>query len=245
MSITPKIIFSCDHVIVNKAKCYGKILMTRDSSGGFPDKVASNISIVRIDQITNKAGDVEYSYGIDYEQKVSSDIIEWINSINNPAPGEEYYITASYVKTSIEKFDATSCDRCNGNGWYVDILGGGEISIPVVSGQDKLIQDFIKVLFSEKDESGFGSNIKDILGLNVYNNVDLGLQVSEVIADCTRQIKDAQKQQLDSGVPLSIDEALDAIEIADILFVREEATCYISIIITNEAGNSVKFSFKV
>ena len=245
MSMAPKIIFSCDHVIVNKTKCYGKILMTRDLSGGFPDKVASNISIVRIDQITDKTGEIEYSYGIDYEQKVSNDIIEWINSLNNPLPGEEYYITASYIKTSIEKFDANSCDRCDGNGWYVDILGGGEISIPVVSGQDKLIQDFIKVLFSEKDTSGFGSSIRDVLGSNVYNDVELGLQVSEVISDCTSQIKEAQKQQLDSGVPLSIDEALDTIEIVDILFVREEATCYISFRITNEAGNSVKFSFKV
>lgn len=245
MSIAPKIIFSCDHIIVSKTKCYGKILMKRDLSGGFPDKVASNISIIRIDQVTNIDGTIQYSYGIDYEQKVSNDIIEWINTNNNPSPGEQYYLTAAYIKTSIEKFDATTCERCGGNGWYVDILGDREASTPVVTGQEKLMQDFIKVLFSDKDSSGFGSNIKNILGSNVYNEVELGLQVSEEIADCAKQIKESQKQQLDSGVALSLEEALDSVEILNVLFVREDSTCYISILITNEAKDSIKFSFKV
>ena len=245
MSIAPKLIFSCDHIIVNKVKCYGQILMTRDISGGFPDKVAPNISIIRIDQITDITGTNEYSYGIDYEQKVSDDIIEWINPLNNPKPGEQYCIIASYVKTVVEKSDANNCNRCDGNGWYVDIFGGGEANIPTVSGEDKLTQDFIKVLFTEKDSSGFGSNIKDILGSNIYNEVELGLQVSEIISDCTNQIKEAQKQQLDSGVPLLAEEALDSIEITQILFVREELTCYISIRIMNEAGSVIKFSFKI
>lgn len=245
MSLAPKIIFNCDHIIVDKIKCYGKILMTRDLSGGFPDKVAPNISIVRIDQITDIHGNNEYSYGVDYEQKVSDDIIEWINPLNNPKPGEQYYITASYVKTVVEKSDTENCDRCDGNGWYVDILGGGEISIPVINGESKLTQDFIKVLFTEKNSDGFGSNIKDILGSNIYNEVELGLRVSETISDCTNQIKEAQKQQLDSGVPLLPEEALDTIEITQVLFVREEGTCYISLKIMNEAGKSIKFSFKI
>lgn len=246
MSVSPKIIFGCDHVIIDKKKCYGKILMTRDLSGGFPDKVASNISIVRIDQITDVTENIEYSYGVDYEQKVSNDIIEWINPLNNPAPGEKYYIVASYIKTSIEKQDTSTCDRCDGNGWYVDILGGGDISIPSIKGEDKLIQDFIKILFTEKDSnSGYGSSIKDILGSNIYNEVDLGLKVSEIISDCTNQIKEAQKQQLDSGVPLPANEALDNVEISQILFVREEATCYISVKILNEEGSAITFSFKI
>ncbi len=245
MSISPRIIFNCDHIIVNKIKCYGKILMTRDLSGGFPDKVAPNISIIRIDQITDIDEINEYSLGIDYEQKVSNDIIEWINPSNNPSPGEKYYVTASYIKTVIEKSDATNCNRCNGNGWYVDVLGGGEKSISVVSGEEKLTQDFIKVLFTEKGTDGFGSSIKDVLGSNVYNEVELGLQVSEAISDCANQIKEAQKQQLDGGVPLPLEEALDNIEIVQILFVREESTCYISLKIMNEAGSAIKFSFKI
>ena len=245
MAQAPKIIFNCDHIVTDKIKCYGDLLMTRDISGGFPDKVAPNISIIRIDQITDTTGTREYSYGVDYEQRVSSDIIEWINPQNNPKPGEQYYITASYLKTGIRKEEASTCDRCDGNGWYVDVLGGGEKNISTVGGESKLVQDFIKVLFTEKGSDGFGSNIKDILGSNVYNEVELGLMVSESISDCTNQIKEAQKKQLDSGVPLSPQEALDTIEVTQVLFVREEGACYISLKVVNEAGFVIKFSFKI
>lgn len=245
MSVAPKIIFNCDHIIVDKIKSYGKILMTRDLSGGFPDKTSANISIIRIDEITDINNTRQYTYGVDYEQKVSSDIIEWINPSNNPKPGEDYYITASYTKTVIDKSTADDCNRCGGNGWYVDIFAGEEGSIPLINEEEKLMQDFIKVLFTEKDSNGFGSTIRDVLGANVYNEVDLGLKVSNSIADCVTQIKESQRQQLNNGIPLLPTEALDTIEVKEILFVREDSSCYISLRILNEAGSSVKFSFKI
>lgn len=245
MSVTPKVIFNCDHITIDRVKTYGQIEMLRDLSGGFPDKVPANISIVRIDEITDIAEDRVYSKGIDFEQNVSNDIIEWINPSNNPVPGEKYLVTASYLKTVVSKRSTESCDRCGGNGWYVDIFGGGDNSIPMVKGESKLLQDFIKVMFTEKSADGYGSNINDALASNVYNEVDLGLKISTSVNDCCDQIKESQKEHLNSGLSISQEEALDSIEINQILFVREEGACYISLKIINGAGKPIKFSFKI
>lgn len=51
MSIAPRIVYSCDHVIVDKKREYGDIEMTRNEMFGFPDKVPPNISMIRIDEI--------------------------------------------------------------------------------------------------------------------------------------------------------------------------------------------------
>lgn len=236
MAVSPKIVHTCDHVISNSNKMYGGIVMIKGPNY-MPDKVPSNISVIRIDSVTNCDGSIEYTKGIDYIQKVSSDIIEWIKG---PKPGDKYLITAAYMKTSIEKYNPEECSRCGGNGWYSDIFR----NMSVVIDGDKLAQDIIKILFTEKVD-GYGSNIKDALAQNVYNEVELGLSVSSSIEDCAEQIKKMQQQGINGGATISPDEALDSITVKDILFIRSENTCYVKIEIKSMSGKSIDFSFMV
>lgn len=242
MSISLKVIHGCNHIVTSKDKVYGKIKMRRSLSVGFPDKLPVNIEVIRVDSIENLNGE-EYTKAVDFEQKVSSNIIEWINPANNPALGEEYFINALYLKIETKKFEPTECSRCSGNGWYADILSE---NIEIVSGKNKLAQDFIKILFTEKSSDvSYGSNIKDILAENVYDEVQLAANVTSSIDNCTYQLKKIQQELSSSGIEVSDEELLESVIVNQVLFSREECTCYINISIKNVIGETIDFTFKV
>lgn len=243
MSISPRVIYSCDHVIVDRVREYGDIEMTRNETVGFPDKLYPNISMIRVDEILNKDKTIQYSKNVDFQQKTSPDIIEWVGVSGIPDRGEKYFVRGAYIKTIIRKETIESCDRCYGNGWYADIFNS-ENNL-TVTGEEKLMQDFVKVLFTEKQADGYGSTIRDILSENIYNEVDLGLEISNIIKDCEDQIKSAQRSNINNGIPLPLEETLSEINVKKVIFVREENTCYISIAVINGTGNSTQFTFKI
>lgn len=240
MSVSLKVIHGCNHIVTTKDKIYGRIKMNRSHNPGFPDKLPANIQIIRIDSIQSLDGK-EYSKSLDYDQKVSKDIIEWINPSNNPLLGEEYFIDALYLKTTTNKFDGTDCSRCAGNGWYVDILGEESV---LLEGRNKLAQDFIKLLFTEKNNN-YGSNIRDVLAKNVNDEIELGINISSSISECAEQMKKIQSELASAGVTLDEDEILDEVVVYNSIFSREECACYVSLGIKNMSGKDIDFSFKI
>lgn len=242
MGLSPKIIYNCDHSIEDIEMTYGDILMVRNEEKGFPDKVVSNIEILRIDEILNYDKTFEFSPGIDYEQKTSKNIIEWLNSSTAPKPGSEYYIRGAFNRIVIKKSNSDLCERCNGNGWYTDIFGSNQTNH--VIGINKLSQDFIKTLFTIKQENGYGSNISDAVGKNVNSTSDLSLYITSAISDVENQILNKQLEQINNGATVPLSEALDKVEVTDIIFVRQECVCYISVRIFNKNGDSIPFSLK-
>lgn len=238
MSQTLRILRPCDHVVEKRVREYGRIQMTRNSKLGFTDKIPANITIIRIDNITNKDGTVEYTKNVDYSQDTSDNIIEWLNSSRAPELNEEYFIYALYYKKNILNQDMESCERCGGNGWYIDIFNS---SMEIFKGSDKLLQDFIKVLFTEKQEDGYGTQIKDILGSNIYDEAELDIQISTAIEDCENQIKTFQS----SLSTLTDEEKLETVEIKGIYYDRENCACYISIAIINALGEFVDLTFTI
>ena len=215
--------------------------MIRNSMVGFPDKVPSNIEFIRIDEVLNSIKQKEYSFNVDYEQKVSINILEWRNQPGIPEPNESYYIRGAYIKTITKKSEGEICERCSNNGWYINIFG--EEKSEFVNGVEKLMQDFIKLLFTEKQLDGYGNSITDVLAENVYNEIELSLSISSSIQDCADQIIQSQLEQINNGSNIPLEEALDSVEVKDIIFVREECTCYITTQITNKLGQNVSFSF--
>lgn len=242
MSISPRIIYPCDHIIIDKERTYGYIEMKRGDIPGIPDKVMPNISVIRVDQIVDKNKEFEFSKNIDYRQDISLNTVEWVN-LNNPASGEIYFLRALYIKTIVRKETSDTCDRCCGNGWYADIFPDTG-NIFMYEGQ-KLLQDFIKVLFTEKNSTGYGSTIKDILAVNISNEVELGLEIATIMQDCEDQIKSSQRSNINNGLDVDASEKLSRIEIKDVVFVRDENSCYISINIVNSLEESTEFTFKI
>lgn len=243
MSVSLKTIYPCDHIVTDHEKVYGDVLMVRSLNTEVPDKVPANTEVLRVDVVVDSTKKKSFSPTINYNQSVSKNIIEWTNDKENPLPGESYYIRCSHIKTSINKFTADNCNRCNGNGWYSDLIASGKANL--VSGAEKLSQDFIKILFTEKDENGNGSDIKNVLGRNVYNEVELGLNISMAVEDVVTQLKNSQIELVNNGATLPDDEAIEDVEIKDVIFIREEAACYVTINIRNKSGGNINFSFMI
>lgn len=241
MGLAPKIIYTCNHIIEETETLYGDILMRRNKNTSFPDTAASNVTIIRVDEVLNIDKTIEFSPGTDYEQKTSNNIIEWLDSNNVPKPDEEYYIRCAYNKNVVKKSDGDVCERCGGNGWYVDIFGVNKTTY--TTGSQKLCQDFIKALFTEKQEDGYGSNISEIIGQNIYSEAELSLNVSSCIDDVATQISTSQLEQINNGTTVPLTELLDKIVVEEIVLVRDECTCYVTVRIINKNGDSIPFTF--
>lgn len=240
MTQAPKIIHPCNHLIVQKTRKYGDIQMVK--SNNLYDNIPRNIKINRIDKVKSLDGKI-YKKGHHYTQSISQDIIEWINSEGVPLEGENYIVSASYIYTSSTKYPVNECPRCNGNGWYSSITDSeGQMSF--VSGAQKLIQDFIKVINTE-DNGEYGSNIRDILGENMYSEVDINNRIASSISECQEYLINKQNDEIANGVELDDSEILDHIEVRQIYFARQECAYVISLVIFNKEQRAMRFNFKI
>lgn len=256
MTQAPKIIHSCNHLIISNTRKYGDIQMIR--SANIYDIIPKNIKINRIDSI-RLSDDKIYKRGYHYSQSISKDIIEWMNLSEVPRTGEAYTISAAYVYTSSNKYTIDDCPRCNGNGWYSSITDSqGQMSF--VSGAQKLVQEFIKLINTESsdttnsdngssDESSdgndYGTDIRKVLGENVYSEVDINNKISASISRCEEYLKRKQNDELANGVQLEDSEILDHIEVKQIYFVRDQCAYVVSIILYNREQKAMRFNFKI
>lgn len=242
MSKEPKIVHACNHMIVSKVRQYSCINMVRGDSPNMHDSMPRNIKIIRIDKIKSKEGKI-FKKGYHYNQSISQDIIEWTSKDGVPAYNENYVVCAAYVYISSSKYSVNDCPRCNGNGWYVS-LTDSDGQMGFVEGAQKLVQDFVKIINTESDGT-YGSTLKDVLGINVYSEVDINNSISSSIASCQEYLISKQNIELQNGADLSDDELLDRIEIRQIYFIKEESTYVVSLVIYNKSGKAIRFNFKI
>lgn len=248
MAQSLQVIYGCDHYIQYNNNMYDVIKMHRQSDGFSPDKLPDNINIVRIDKIYKMSNNEEIVYyeNYHYKQTVSPNIIEWVPTAPNiPNQGEEYFIQCFYVQISVEKYKQESCPRCGGNGWYISLVNETGMSVKKLDGLTKLLQEFIKVLYTDKGPSGYGSNINDVIATSVYDPSRIYSEIISSILDCAEQIKTMQKNAIFDGIEIDDSERLLNVVINKILYSREETCFYVSISIYNVLGESVKFNFKV
>ena len=237
MAIEPRILYKCNHIIDRKELKYGCIELTRNSEN-YPDSPSNNIKILRVDRVYKD--DIEYTPELDYTQKLSTNTIEWNNVSNAPNVGDKYVVQCLYTLITTSKHDADDCPRCFGNAWFINILNDGKIE--TYTGINKLVQDVVKALFTDKNNN-YGSELKDLVSKNIYNKVDLDINVTSIIDECQRQIKAQQSEQMSNGCTLEEEEILDELIIKNLIFVKEEMTCYITIEIKNLLGNTAMFTF--
>lgn len=242
MSKEPKIVHACNHMIVSKTKQYGRINMVRGDSPNMHDAMPRNIKVTRVDRIESAEGRV-FKKGYHYNQSISQDIIEWTSKEGTPAYNESYAVYAAYIYTSSSKHHVGECPRCGGNGWYVS-LTNSEGQMGFVEGAQKLIQDFIKIINTESDGT-YGSTIKNVLGENIYSEININNSISSSIMSCQEFLLAKQNLELQNGVELPDDELLERIEVKQVYFAREESAYVISLVIYNKAGKAIRFNFKI
>jgi len=251
MAETVQIIYPCDHIIQENTNCYGEIEMKRNIDTSFSDSISNNVTMLRVDMvytIDSNGKKIYYYNGYNYNQALSLNILEWTDdkAPNNPTPGSTYYVLGFFIKTSITKYEDSNCSRCGGNGWYVSFISINGVNVNKIEGTAKLAQDFIKVLYTEKNIiDGYGSIIKDIIGISVYDPNSVNAEIISAIDDCVESIKNGQKQAILDSVVIDDEEMLSEVRVRDIQYIREENTFYISLMIINILGQSIKFNFKI
>ena len=103
---------------------------------------------------------------VEFAQTIS---IRW--HIDNPP--SMYLITLGYTRVVNKLYDENECPRCGGEGWYVGIFENGNINPSSVSGGNKLVQSFLKYIYTKKLASGYGSRITGIPGKYSMNDVEM------------------------------------------------------------------------
>jgi hypothetical protein len=223
--------------------------MVRNIDTSSSDKAPDNLLIIRIDLVykQNSDGAKTYYYnGTHYNQTVSTNILEWITSAANiPQPGEHYFMQCLYIKIDVNKYIPEECPRCGGNGWYVNIIDTAGSSIQIVDGSSKLAQDFIKILYTDKNTSGYGTSIRDVIGMPIYDPKSIYSEIVSSIKDCEEQIKKSQKEASINGINISEEEILSSITVNTIQYVKDQATFYVSVSLINVLGTAIKFNFKI
>ncbi|MGL5713942.1 MAG: hypothetical protein ACRCX2_13050 [Paraclostridium sp.] len=241
MSISPSVLRPCDHMVVEKMNSYGCIEMHRSSSELNVDIVPANNKVLRIDRVFSDSK--EYFENIHYRQNTNPNIVEWIkDSSDIPSLNDKYHVQCAYIRTTVVKYSATECIRCCGNGWYADLFES-EDKMKEVSDIEKLLQSFIKALFTDRSEDGYGTNIKDIVGRS-DNDPNIASDIMKSLRQAEESIKNRHQDNIVNGVYTTPGELLAKIEVEKIVFVRDEQTFYVTVRLTSEAGTTASFSFK-
>ena len=108
-------------------------------------------------------------FEIGYEMKASEEkefqqyvYIKWLKG-NFELPNL-YSAEVGYTRTISQLYKEDECPRCNADGWYVGVFESGNVNPSKVKSKNKLVQTFLKYIYTRKTETGYGSRMLDIPG---------------------------------------------------------------------------------
>ena len=241
----PKIIYICDHRADMLEKTSIPTTVTR-SSGSDTDTVSDAtyiFDIISVHQFDDTGGK-HYYKDVDY-QIVQNIQIKWIAGQNSPVPEETYIVEYINLNRNIQQYIAEECPKCAGNGWYVSLFGDRGTTAKKVTGINKLVQDFIKVLFTIKDGTNYGSDILELSSQPMYREEEFATEAMRVVKECEIQIKQTQLAYMNAGNALSDEERLKTATITASDYDVSVQGFYITILLKNEAGNTAGLNLKV
>lgn len=249
MLINPQIIYTCDHIIKDNTSKYGTLTVTRGENKVY-DYMGQSVYVARVDRVwsLNEQGKPVYYYeNYNFVRLHGTNILQWIPTADQPAPGQQYFVLCHYIQISITKYeeDGSDCPRCYGNGWYLSFLDESQLQVNELIGMNKLVQDFIKILFTTKDSTGYGSNLNNMVGQEIY---DIDAKCSEIvneITSCVLKYKSIQQNSEILGADMSDEEKLADVVINNVEYDYETGGFFISLTIINAAGNTKGFNLQV
>lgn len=239
MLYSPKIVYICDHSIISlEREVINKPILKHssaidtiitDTEEGSIESIYTVHIILPDDSITSYYEGTDFTI---YDKKK----IEWI-SLNRPATSEYFNIEYTKVLLSITQYEAEDCPRCSGNGWYIELFSNKENLTKKISGTGSLVQNFIKILLTNKSEN-YGSSIDEVIGLDMSNQEMLSSQVISIILDCESAFKQVQLTDIYAGTLLAADEKLKSATVTSIEFDSDVGAIYLSILLISEAETS-------
>lgn len=236
---TFRILHACDHLVVTKTpRIVSEQLATRASDVDF-DVISSQL-VSGILRVWDEGR--TYMTGIDYEQ-FTHNKLRW-TSINVPPAGREYFVDMEVVDGDARQFALEDCPRCGGNGWYIDIVDNSTNRMMKSYEENKLIQDFLKILLTKKS-AGYGTDLLDIPGREMRSVDDTRSQIVSAVQDAERQLKAIQLSLVASEVELPPEEKLYRIDINSLEFDEDSSHFFITLTAYNYRGVAVDLNLSL
>lgn len=244
--IEQKIIFGCDHIINTLKRMSVLIDVVKTSLDTERLIQTGNISeVFYVYQIQDSLPVSNYRNGIDYV--VNGNSITWISS-HRPAIGSNYSCEVMMINRTVLDYskDVANCERCFGQGWYVDMLTSDLRLIAKSQGLEKLVQDYIKILYTITRDDGYGTNLLTLSGNNVMNEEIYLSEISSEINSAALQLREIQGAMiLDGKYVLDPKETLSEVEIISTEYFRDEGRAYVKMRLISEAGSSAVTNFSL
>ena len=245
MLVEPKILYMCNHLVDELIKTPVSCEVIR-SAGTLIDTVpnATNIfEAISLYQL-NDVGGIWYFEGIDY--KIKSPVsIQWLEGANAPSDGETYIFEYINMEKNFGQFSNEDCPKCGGNGWFISILNETGLTVKKASGSYKLIQGFVKLLFTEKDEGGYGSDIHQLSSQPLYRKDDFTAEIMRIVYECELQFKQLQLSRANFSDKITTDEKLRSATVVDTFYDSAAQGFYATIVLKGESGNTASLSIGV
>lgn len=239
--IEQKIIFGCNHVISALKRESVLCVILRDSEG-LTDVITRSANVADVFYVyqLSDAPNSTVNYKKDIDYTISENEITWISE-HRPANGTLYQCEIMQNRRTISDYsnNPRQCERCYGQGWYVDAMSASYQRVDNVMGTNKLVQDYIKVIYTLKQEDGYGTNLLNLVGQQIY---DENLYLSEIGSELTSGALQIQQMQAallaEDETALSDDEILMQLEIISMEYDQEESNAYVEIRLITRATNS-------
>lgn len=187
-----------------------------------------------------KQGDIIYSANLDYEL-FTHNKIRWIGK-SKPSVGTVYTVDYNKLTRQSTAYLIDNCPKCNGNGWYIDIIENNNFSN--VAGVDKMTQDFMKVLLSKK-KGNVGTDMVTLSGREFYGTDEVETRILTAIKEAEDQYKLMQVELLSSGTPLPNDEKLYRININNIEYDDITLKAMVSITLYNYENQKTELNLEI
>lgn len=245
----PKILYPCNHVIdeLDIRVVRTDVIKTSSPDG---DVVCDTNNVIRdVNSISQYDGTANnwtfYHEGIDF-QKVIPNMIKWISS-NTPAVGSTYTIEYERINRQLIEYEQEQCPRCMSNGWYISIIDNNQSTIKKTTGINKLVQDFMKILLTDKDLSAdsYGSKIMSYIGKEVVNPNDFALNISSAVLECEIQYKKIQADLLAKGFIIDNSELLKTVIVTDCEYDEDFKSVFLTVILVNQDSKKAEIDLKL
>lgn len=243
--VTSKTIYPCEHHISELKLSNKTVDVVRGSSQ--EDAVLRNYNIVKIHFLyqLNVVSNTVKRYYENEDFYTNSTSVVWYEG-KGPSQGESYYVEGIFNSKIVSSYAADTCPRCGGNGWFLSTFDEAlPFRINLTQDSDKLVQEFIKILFTTQLDDGYGTNLQELAGRESYSEEELTTIISSIVSSAEEQYKKTQNESLYAGYYMTDHEKLDYVEVTSVEYNREDEIIYFDLLVKTMDGSVQELSLGV
>lgn len=168
--------------------------------------------------------------------RLGQNAIKWDQSSPWVTDAGKTLVATLETKCSINRrYDEYFCPRCSGNGWYVSTTADASRAVEHVTGSDKMVQDFLKILLTDIRYYKPGTAFITLKGF-VKRDKKIEDLIVLYIKDAEMQLRQLQYNMSIAGSEISKYEELKTVIIESIDATSSQDRIYVEIRLVNMAS---------